>query len=241
MGVLIPFHDARASARSESAGRGTASGQGASGQWSENHCIVRSSRPTLMSAPSAIADSFLPSLKARELTVVKGTPSILAYARATVSRASMLDMGGISVSLPGLSTAILPEAAVVHSGHSTGMTKLEIILHNVERILVSRDLSANETGVGEAIRNMRRKVRKGLLGGSPRVDVLMRIAAALKTDLATLTNPPAPPAVPEGDAPQLREFLLEQRAVIDRQIAALDAAAAPAPRKPKRKAKPRAA
>lgn len=135
-----------------------------------------------MSAPSVMAPSFLPSSSARELTVDNGTPSTSAYARATVRSCSMPDMGSISVSLPGKSTAILPDAQPFDSGHSTGM-ELAAILHRIERRLrvlgLSADDASKQAGVPDAIRNIRRAVESGK--GGMAVKTLVALAPVLET------------------------------------------------------------
>lgn len=201
-------------------GRGTAAGHSPAGQFSENQRSARSSRPTLMSAPSSRARSFLPSSSARELTVESGTPSISAYARATVSSCSMPDMARISVGLPVKSTAILPGAHSIRSGHSTGVDTA-VILTNIERRLkvlkISADEAARRAGKPDAIRNLRSGKTK-----TPRIETLQALAKALETTPEALMQQTDVVAV--AAVPGMRELLLRQRGLIDEQLAALDEA-----------------
>ena len=239
-GNVVPFqrprHHARASTGSADfgagRGRGMPAGHAPAGQLSENHCIARSSRKTLMPAPVSSAASFLPSSKAREETVDSPTCSISAYAYATESSCLMASMPGISVSLPGKSTAILPSAAFAYSGHSTGMD-LTAVLTNIEGRLAELGMSADKAsrlaGRPDAIRNLRRAVRKGK--GGLTMATVAALARALKTTQEALLAPAATVPVDEVDAPRLREFLVAQRNLIDRQIQALDARQGSAPKR----------
>lgn len=225
MGVLLRFpRHIRASADSVAGtGRGTSAGQAASGQLSENHCIARSSRRTWMSAPPSIAPSFLPSSNARELTVDSPTPSISAYARATDSRCSMLLMPQLSVILPDKSTAILPGAEPVNSGHPTGMD-LPAILQRIELRLktlgLSPDAAARAAEVPDAIRNIRRAVEKGKGGINART--LSRLAKALKTTPAWLLGEDTTGPIDGlnlADLRQERQRLLDRIAEVQMAIA----------------------
>lgn len=165
MGIVIAFRRRRhARASADTAGRGTSDGQGASGQFSENQRIVRSSRRTWMSAPPSMAASFLESLNARQLTVEGSRPSIAAYARATVSNCSVPVMPPISVSLPGKSTVNTPGEKVSESGRLTGMD-LARTYELIKRRLAELGLKEHEAGKlarhPEVIRNIRRAVRDG--------------------------------------------------------------------------------
>lgn len=236
MSTVIYLAHVRASAASAITGRGTPAGQSAaSGQLSENQRKAFSRRPTLMSEPHSSALIFFPSLNTRELTVERGFPSNSAYARATRSSWSMPDMGGISVSIPVLSTAMLPGARLIGSGHSTGMD-LTTIITNIDRRLkvlgISSDEASRRAGRPDAIRNLRRKI-KAKTRGSLRADTLAALAAALETTVAELGRPDQPP--PSAPISGLRQYLLEQRALIDRQLAELDAAEFTAPQATKKK------
>lgn len=114
--------------------------------------------------------------------------------------------------------------------------ELGIILQNIERRLLVLKISADEAGrlAGrpDAIRNIRRKVRSKARG-SLRADTLAALAAALKTTPEDLMRPDT--ALLVQPVPGLREYLLEQRAMIDRQLAALDAAEFTAQKTRKRK------
>jgi hypothetical protein len=230
--LVFPMRHMRTSVK----GLGTSGGHSPSspsGQLSENQRIARSKRPTLISAPSSKARSFLPSSKARELTVERGTSSNSAYARATLSKSLMADIGAMSVSLPVKSTAFLPGVEVFPSGYPTDM-ELAVILQNIERLLKARGISADEAsrkaGHPDAIRNAKRKLKRGSKG-SMRADTLAALARVLgvtQNDLARSDRVRAPPI------PGLREALLAQRAFIDEQIAALDEAEAMAQKPPKR-------
>jgi hypothetical protein len=232
MGKIIRFPRRHSAASAGSAfealGRGTSVGHGAAGQCSENQSSARSSRRTWMSAPPSIAASFLPSSKARELTVVSGMPSSAAYARATDSKCSMLLIPEISVNLPGLSTAILPDAKSVGSGHLTGMD-LTAVLSNIEARLAELDKSADAVsraaGKPDAIRNLRRAIKSGKGGFT--MKTLVALARALETSPEALlsTSRPHLPADLDGDAAKMLDFLLEQRELLDNQIRALTARA----------------
>lgn len=221
---------ARASAMTT--GLGTSEGHSPSGQWSENQRSAFSRRPTLMSAPSSSALSFFPSSKARELTVESGTPSMSPYARATRSNCSMPDIRGISVSLPVLSTAILPGAPALTSGHPTGMEP-KIVLENILRLLLEKGRKSDEVsrsaGHPDAIRNFQRKVLAGGRG-SLRADTLDAIARQLDVSTDQLTRPAKAPV-----AVLSLEYLMAQRDLLNRQIADLQEAERAAEKKPKRK------
>lgn len=207
---------------SETGGRGTSDGHSPSGHLSENHCKARSRRPTLMSEPDSNALSFLPSLRARELTVESGTPSISPYRRATLRSASMPDMDRISVSLPVLSTVKLPGADPVNSGHSTGMDH-DILLENIERLLKIQKVSADAVSKAakrpDAIRNLRRRVA-GETSGSWNLDTLADIARALKTTPWDLLRPSS--AILEDE--NLRKMV---RGLVDEELSARENEALP--------------
>jgi hypothetical protein len=115
---------------------------------------------------------------------------------------------------------------------------LQAILTNIERRLAVLKISANEAsrraGHPDAIRNLQRKVLAGTRG-SLRADTLAALAAALKTTSDELARPARPAATPP--AAGMREYLLAQRDLIDRQLAAMDEAEIAA--KPVRKRKKR--
>lgn len=231
MGALLKFPaSGHADASAAAEGRGTPSGQSPEGQLSENQSMARSNRRTWMSAPASIAASFLPSSKARELTVESSTPSSAAYARATVSKCSMLDMPRISVSLPHKSTANLPDVVSILSGHSTGM-ELSTILARIDRRLAelgwSDHFASMKSGHQDAIRNIRRAIEAGRQGVSSKT--LADLAKTLEIPLATLIAPndegkKKPPTVDE--LRQQREELLDQLTTIQTRIAAMEQAAA---------------
>lgn len=128
-----------------------------------------------------MALSFFPSSKARELTVLSETPAISAYARATISSSSIPTMRHISVSLPDESTAILPNATLVGSGHLTGMDWKPLLALIDDRLRAkdwSDDHASREAKHPDAIRNMRRKA-EGKLKGGVTADVLFDVAIAL--------------------------------------------------------------
>lgn len=202
-------------ARASQEGRGTSEGQSQSaGQRSENQRIASSSRPTVMPEPSSKVRNFLPSLKTREETVDSGISSFSAYRRATVSSCSMPDMSAISVRLPVLSTANLPDAHLTGSGHSTGMD-LKVLLTNIDRHIRIQQTTDNavskKAGRNDAIRNLRRYA-SGDLKGSWKLDVLEDIARALGTSSWELLRPPG--AIPEDES--LREYI---DAVVDEKLA----------------------
>jgi transcriptional regulator with XRE-family HTH domain len=159
-------------------------GHSPSGQFKENHSNARSSRETPISAPFSKARNFLPSFNARELTVESGTPSISAYRRATSSNWSIPDITEISVTLPHLSTAILPDARPMGSGHSAGMD-LQIIYENIQRLLAEKGMTANKAsslaGNPDAIRNIERKLAGKIKGNGITVKTLDALAKALGT------------------------------------------------------------
>lgn len=121
------------------------------------------------------------------------------------------------------------------SGHSTGM-ELPVILRNIERLLEVHDLSAHKASRlakhPDLIRNLRRKVRRGE-SGSLRADTLEALARVLHTTAQDLTRPDK--AAPMAPVPGLRDILLAQRALIDDQLAQLDAAEFTAQKAMKRK------
>lgn len=161
-----------------------------------------------MSAPASMAPSFLPSSSARELTVESSIPSIAAYARATESNWSMPVMPGISVSLPEMSTAILPDAQPVNSGHLTEMD-LTVILQRIEQRLavlgLSPDAAARQAGVPDAIRNIRRAIRKGK--GGITAQTLSKLAKELQTTSAWLMGEETGGPIDELDIKRLRQEL----------------------------------
>lgn len=217
MGKVLKFRRRRHVRASAGKGRGTSAGHSPSGQLSENHLSAFSNLPTLISDPSTSAASFLPSLSARELTVDRGTSSIAAYARATVSSCSMADIIPISVNLPVLSTANLPDAQPVSSGHSTGMD-LGIVLQNIDRLLETKGRNAHEVsrsaGVPDAIRNLRRAV-KGEIKSTPTLRVIAALAEELGTSLNDLMQPRKKPEI--QSAPGVRQAILEKIDWLDQQ------------------------
>jgi hypothetical protein len=128
-----------------------------------------------------MAESFFPSSKARELTVVSETPASSEYARATVSSSSIPAIHRISVSLPDKSTAILPNAPLVGSGHLTGMD-WKPLLALIDEALAAKKMTDNSAskaaGHNDAIRNMRRKARGEQKGGVT-FDTVFDVAKAL--------------------------------------------------------------
>lgn len=233
-GVVLRFPKRGHSAAStkDGAGRGMSAGQSASGQWSENHCIVLSSRRTLMPAPASMAAIFLPSLKARELTVDKATPSASAYARATESSCSMPFMPTLSVNIPGKSTAKLPGALPGNPGHSTDMDigdLLQRIEQRLDVLKLSADDAARQAGVPDAIRNIRRAVDKGK--GGPTARTLAALAKVLQTTPAWLMGSQEPINGLDLDhLLQKRETLLDE---VARVQLAIKEQQKPPPRKPR--------
>lgn len=218
MGHVIrgPWRRRRHARASAVTGRGTSSGQEASGgHFSENQRSADSIRPTVISAPSSRALSRFPSLSAREETVDRGTPSAAPYARATLSSCSIADMDALSVRIPVLSTVNLPDAHRFRSGYSTGMDH-ETLLANIERHLKTKKVSADAVSKlakrPDAIRNLRRRV-KGQFDGSMTLDTLIDIARALDVPPWELMRPPGAAASPD----ELRD-LIDQR--IEERLAA---------------------
>lgn len=233
MGILLRFprrrRHARAPHSAETSGRGTSEGHSPSGQCSENHKSARSSLPTLISAPSSNARSFLPSSSARDETVESGTPSISPYRRATLRSCWMPDIGTISVNLPVLSTVKLPDAQAVNSGHSTGMDD-KVLLNNINRLLKAKKVSADAVSKAadrpDAIRNLRRRVA-GTFSGSWTLDTLADIARALQTTPWELLRPPG--AVPDDE--DFREYV---RDVVSEELIARENAPLPAKKRKNR-------
>jgi hypothetical protein len=200
MGVVLSFpgHALTSATSGVKGGLGIASGQGVSGQLSENHCKVRSSRLTWMSAPRSIAGSFLVSPVDRQLTVDKSNRVASAYARATASKWSMPDMQGISVILPNKSTVFLQRAVSVNSGYITGMELKEIVAWVDERKAakgIRSDLEVERgSGAKWAVQNM----RKGLKTGKfvPKVGTLEKLANFLGEPPARLFQPVRAPHKP---------------------------------------------
>lgn len=113
---------------------------------------------------------------------------------------------------------------------------LAVILRNIElRLLVKRmsaDQASRESGHPDAIRNLRRKVA-GKLKGSFTVRTLEDIARVLGCDAEDLMRDENP--LQMKPVKGLREALIEQRDLIDRQIAELDQAEFTAQKVQKRK------
>lgn len=152
----------------------------------------------------------------------------------------MADIVPISVNLPVLSTAILPDALPVGSGQSTGMN-LPLILENIERLLKVRkrkaDAVSRAAGVPDAIRNLRRAV-EGKIKSSPTLRIIDAIARELGTDADSLMRE----KIGVQPAPGMRDAILRQLEWLDQereramaQLEALDEAerVAAAPRKRK--------
>lgn len=230
MGDVVEFrrHADASIGADDGFGRRTPSGQDTSGQLSENHCIVRSSRRTCMSAPFSMASSFLVSPKARQLTVDKLISCARAYARATWSNCSVPVMHGISVNLPDMSTAILPDALAVDTGSITAMDA-KVILRNIDACLLAQRRTehkvSKDAGHPDAIRNLRRAVARGKARVS--LPMLQAIAKTLKTTPAELQRPDMEPPkldLSPDQQDRLLELLLAQREMLDGQIEALLAA-----------------
>lgn len=147
----------------------------------------------------------------------------------------MPDMPTISVSLPVLSTVKLPGAFLPIPRQPAGMD-LAVLLTNIERRLKDLKLSSDEAsrlaGRPDAIRNLKRKVTNGTIKGSMRADTLAALARVLETSPIDLTRSHETASAPISG---LREYLLQQRALIDLQLAELDAQEEAAKKQPKRK------
>lgn len=170
MGDVIRFrrrHHGCASHTStaEKDGRGTLSGQShPAGQWSENHCKVRSSRLTWISAPRSSAPSFLVSPNERQLTVDKSSPLFAAYARATMSSSSIPFIESLSVKLPRTSRVMLPHDKIFASGYPTAMKAkdnirtelLNWIDDSLSTTRLSESAAEKRAGHASAIRNLRK-------------------------------------------------------------------------------------
>ncbi len=181
MGSVIRFPELHARASGAGSGRGTPDGHLAPGQLSENHCIVRSSRRTCMSAPASIAGSFLVSRSARQDTVEISNPSESAYARATVISCSMPVMTPISVKLLRKSTAILLRDRSVDSSYPTGMELRDVIawVDARQSALGLSDRQAEKRANSPSlIQNMRKTLKKGQ-GSLPKLGSLRALADVL--------------------------------------------------------------
>lgn len=220
--VRLPLRHARApSETSDISGRETSAGHSpAPGQFDENQISARSMRLTLMSAPPSSAASFLPSFKAREETVDRGIPSISAYRRATLRRESIPDMFHISVNLPGLSTAFLPDEQSADSGHPTGMD-MAVVYDNIVQLLETKGLSADkvsrDAGVPDAIRNMKRRLDGGIKSTGITIKTLDALAARLGVTADYLKTPAQKPKRTKTGG--VREGLLAKIAWLDRERA----------------------
>lgn len=183
MGKVIWFHDARASdsegSRAVEAGRGMSSGHEASGQWSENHCSVRSSLATVIPAPPSIAASRLLSPSARQLTTERSSPVDAPYVRASDSRSLVPIMPAISVSLPQKSTAILPDAQIIEFSKLTAMGKRELITA-IDARIADMNTSRNAVSIDAGHRDCIRNWDDGK--SNPRYDTLSDLADVLGLD-----------------------------------------------------------
>lgn len=191
--IVIAGHHVCASHASvtEREGRGTFPGQlQPAGQWSENHCKVRSNRLTWISAPRSSAPSFLVSPQQRQLTWDRSRPSVEAYARATASNDSIPSMNPISVKLPHSSRVILPKDKLVNSGYPTGMATVEDLNAWLDERRAALKLNdselARKCGIPvHTIQNIRKKA------AWPKIDK--------RRKLATLGN--APPWLMDDNSP----------------------------------------
>lgn len=113
---------------------------------------------------------------------------------------------------------------------------LTVLLTNIERRLKDLKMSSDEAskaaGRPDAIRNLKRKIASGAIKGSMRADTLAALARVLETSPTDLTRSHNGH---QANISGLREYLLQQRALIDLQIAELDAAELAAKNQPKRK------
>ncbi len=151
-------------------------------------------------------------------------------------------MPPVSVNLPVLSTAILPGAENLYSGHLTGMELdvLKVLLANLERLMKERGLSADalsrRAGVPDAIRNLRRAIESGKGGTTLRT--LAALAKVLNTTPAALLTPADGhgAAAPTTEDPAAwHDFLLSQRVMIDRMLAKPEASEPTPAAAPKRR------
>lgn len=206
MGEVVQLHF-HAAASALEVGRGTSDGQGASGQWTENHVIASSRRRVWISAPHSIAASFLPSLSARVDTVDSASPSICEYARATVRRCSIPVMTEISVILPRMSTAILPKAKIVPFGYPTSMGRDELLQWIKDRLLatkLSESKASKMAGHRDALRNFR------LGKANPKIETWKALAKVLKAPFPGLDEDDiAPTGAKLPTLEKLRERLAE--------------------------------
>lgn len=223
-GIVIAFpkrgHSAASTA--DGAGRGMSDGQSALGQWSENHCIVLSSRRTLMSAPPSIAPSFLESPSARQLTADKASRSASAYVRATVSNFSMPVMPETSVKLLRKSTAFLLRDAPFHSGYLTGMELKDILAWIDERLAANKlsDTKAEKRAkTPSLIQNIRKSVKNDY-GSLPKGSSLAALAKVLGNPPAGLLEPIKPLGRPssKSDLSDLEELRAEQAAYREKEL-----------------------
>lgn len=200
MGTVIRFprHSA-ASLTSAGAGRGTSDGHGASGQCAENQRIPCSRRLTPMPAPHSSAVSFLPSLKARVLTVANASCFSCEYLRATVRSWSMPVMEDISAILPQVSTVILPKAKNGFFGYPADMDRGQLLEWIDRRLKATghNDSSASKlAGHTDMIRNIRRD------RAMPKIESIRDLAKVLGDPPVELLAAP----MPNGQAWTLEEL-----------------------------------
>lgn len=208
-------------------GLGIPEGHSASGQLSENHCIVRSSRRTWMSFPFSSSTSRLESSSARELTADRLIRSISPYARATVSNCSIPFMPAVSVISPRSSRANLPRARVFTVGYPTDM-ELKSISKRINERLGVLGISAAEasrrSGHPDVIKNVRKTAKDGH-GSAPKIQTLIHLAGALECDPTWLLGPEnTPAAMPDSDQRSNTDILAEQRDWHLREAEALERA-----------------
>lgn len=207
------------------------------GQLSENHCIARSKRKTVMlrgeplrRLPDSSVSKVLASSKARKLTVLSGKRSATAKAVATASKDSVTVMRGHSVITPVKSRRKLPDAKMtsVSNIHSMDLRAiLSLIETRLEDLNLSADKASRLAGKPDAIRNIRRAVKRG--AGGATAATLAALETALNVEPGTLqrigTNGAVPvPEIQGGELGQLRyelKVLLDQQAAINAKIQGL--------------------
>lgn len=213
----------------EDTGRSMSAGQEASaGQLSANHRSARSRRRTVIeTVPRRRAANRRLSPKQRQLTLVKGSDSAVAYARASANKVSVEFIPPKSVIRPVKSRKKLPDTQAGKSDKVPAMN-LASILRFIEGRLDELNLSAHKAsilaGKPDAIRNMRRSVEKG--HGGAHSSTLAALERALNVAPGTLLRigddtPAAPAQFTGNEIEQLRaelHALMEQRRLIDQKI-----------------------
>ncbi len=188
-------------------------GQGASGQLAENQAMPRSNlRTPISTSPHSSAVSFLPSWKARVLTVDNASPFNCEYLRATARSWSIPVMEDVSAILPQMSTAILPKDKGGTFGYSTDMNR-DQLLEWIDRRLKVKGLNDSaasiKAGHRDAIRNIRRA------RALPKIETIRALAEVLGEPPEEIGAASAPPANRIPTLDELRSRLAEARRSVE--------------------------